>query len=120
MEQQFIIAHADKTVLKISGLQVKGLNTRQLEELLEKRLHTFVRVIGVTGERVEMDVYNLDPEQIAQDEAGIIQTVALADGITASEVSAISCNKKIVEVDFDAIPEHPTADCPRERWIDFK
>lgn len=120
MEQQFVIAHADKTVLKISGLHVNGLNTRQLEKLLEDRLHAFVRVIGVTGDRVEMDVYNLDPEQIAQDEYGLIQTVALAEGITASEVSAISCNKKIVEVDFDAIPRQPISDCPRERWMKFK
>lgn len=120
MEHQFIIAHADKTVLKISGLQVRGLNTRQLEELLSERLHTFVRVIGVTGDRVEMDVYNLEPEQIAKDEQGIIQTVALTEGITASEISAISCNKKIVEVDFDAVPGRPTSDCPRERWMKFE
>ena len=120
MEHQFIIAHADKTVLKIGGLRVKGLNTRQLEELLEAKLQTPVRVIGVTGDRVEMDVYGLDPEQIAQDEQGIIQTISLAHGITASEVAAISCNKKIVPVNFDAIPEHPISDCPRERWINFK
>lgn len=120
MEHQFIIAHADKTVLKISGLQVKGLNTRQLEEILSERLHTFVRVIGVTGDHVEMDVYNLDPEQITKDEHGIIQTVALTEGITASEIAKISCNKKIVEVDLDTVPGRPTSDCPRERWMRFE
>ena len=46
MEQEYIIAHADKTVLRISGLKIHGMDTRQVEELLEKKLHTFVRVIG--------------------------------------------------------------------------
>lgn len=120
MDQHFIIAHADKTVLKISGLRVNGLNTRRLEEILEEKLHTFVRVIGVTGDHVEMDVYNLEPEQIAKDECGLIQTISLVEGITASEVSAISCNKKIREVDFDAVPRLPASDCPRERWMKFE
>ena len=31
MEHEYIIAHADKSVLKISGLEVKGLNTKQLD-----------------------------------------------------------------------------------------
>ena len=56
MEHQYIIAHADKSVLKISGLTVKGLNTLQIEELLAAKLKTAVRVIGVTGESIEMDV----------------------------------------------------------------
>ena len=33
MEHEYIIAHADKSVLKISGLEVKGLNTKQLEKM---------------------------------------------------------------------------------------
>ena len=56
MEHQYIIAHADKSVLKISGLTVKGLNTLQIEELLAAKLKTAVRVIGVTGESIEMDL----------------------------------------------------------------
>lgn len=117
MEQEYIIAHADKTVLRISGLKIHGMDTRQVEELLEKKLHTFVRVIGVTGEHVEMDVYNLPPEQIAQDEQGVIHTVALAEGITATDLAKITCNKKIVDVAYDQIPDRPISDCPRERWM---
>ena len=64
MEHEYIIAHADKSVLKISGLEVKGLNTKQLEKILGDKLHTFVRVIGVTGNNIEMDVYDIEPEQV--------------------------------------------------------
>ena len=52
MEHEYIIVHADKTVLKISGLKIKGMNTKQLEDLLSERLHTYARVIGVTGDSV--------------------------------------------------------------------
>lgn len=38
MEHEYIIAHADKSVLKISGLEVKGLNTKQLEQILGEKL----------------------------------------------------------------------------------
>ena len=81
MEHQYIIAHADKSVLKISGLTVKGLNTLQIEELLAAKLKTAVRVIGVTGESIEMDVYQIEPEKIRRDQKGIIEAVALAEGI---------------------------------------
>ena len=47
-----IIAFADKTVFSIKGLEVKGLNTEQLEDILTKKLGTLVRVIGVTSSRI--------------------------------------------------------------------
>ena len=47
-----IIAFADKTVFSIKGLEVKGLNTAQLEDILTKKLGTMVRVIGVTSSRI--------------------------------------------------------------------
>ena len=50
-----IIAFADKTVFSIKGLEVKGLNTEQVEDILTKKLGTMVRVIGVTSSRIEMD-----------------------------------------------------------------
>ena len=80
MNHEYIIAHADKSVLKISGLEVKGLNTRQLEEILAEKLHTFVRVIGVTGDNIEMDVYNIDPEQVRRNEKGLIESIVLTEG----------------------------------------
>ena len=119
MEHEYIIVHADKTVLKIAGLEVKGLNSRQLETLLSERLHTYARVIGVTGDSVEMDIYNIDPAQIEKDEKGIIHMVALAEGIGLTDFAKIVCNEKIVEVDISDVPETPKSDCRRERWMKF-
>ena len=117
MAEQYIIAHADKSVLRISGLSVRGLNTAQLEAILSDKLHSFVRVIGVTGEGVEMDVYNPDPDQIRRDERGVIDALALAEGITVTDLTRMSVNEKIVEVDFDRIPDTPLSGCAKERWI---
>ena len=107
MEHQYIIAHADKSVLKISGLTVKGLNTLQIEELLAAKLKTAVRVIGVTGESIEMDVYQIEPEKIRRDQKGIIEAVALAEGISLTDMTKMVCGDKIVEVDYGAIPDQP-------------
>lgn len=120
MDREYIIAHADKTVLKISGLKIKGMNTQQLEQILQEKLHAFVRVIGVTGERLEMDVYNVSPEQIQRDENGLIQAVALADGISLTDLSQIVYNERIVPVDYQSIPDEPVSDCPMERWLKLK
>lgn len=117
MEQEYIIVHADKTVLKISGLEIKGMSTQQVEETLSARLHATVRVIGVTGERIEMDVYNLEPEQIEKDEQGLIKSLALIEGITVTDLAKVICNEKIIDIDYKDIPETPFSDCPRERWI---
>ena len=120
MEHQYIIAHADKSVLKISGLTVRGLNTLQIEELLADKLKTSVRVIGVTGDAIEMDVYQIDPEQIRRDERGVIEAVALAEGISLTDMTKMVCGDKIVEVDYDSIPDQPISACARERWMKWK
>lgn len=120
MNHEYIIAHADKSVLKISGLEVKGLNTRQLEEILAEKLHTFVRVIGVTGDNIEMDVYNIDPEQVRRNEKGLIESIVLTEGITVTDLTKMTCSDKIVEVDYDSIPDEPISDCAMERWMKRK
>ena len=97
MEHEYIIAHADKSVLKISGLEVKGLNTKQLEKILGDKLHTFVRVIGVTGNNIE--------------------SIVLTEGITVTELTKLSCSEKIVPVDYNSIPDKPISDCAMERWM---
>lgn len=117
MDQAYIIAYADKSVLKISGLKVKGLNTQQVEQLLEDKLHALVRVIGVTGDSIEMDVYDIPPEAVRKNADGVIQTLALAEGITATDMTKLLCSDKIVEVDYDSIPDQPISACARERWI---
>jgi hypothetical protein len=117
MSQEYIIAHADKSVMKISGLKVKGLNTKQLEQILMDKLHTWVRVIGVTGEDIEMDVYDIEPDLIKRNEKGLIEAISLAEGITINEITKLICSEKIVEVDFDKIPDQPISGCAKERWM---
>ncbi len=117
MEQEYIIAHADKSVLKISGLHVKGLNTKELEQILMKKLHTTVRVIGVTGDGVEMDVYDIEPENVRKNAQGLIEIASLAEGITVTDIVKLSCSEKIVDVEYSQIPDQPISDCARERWM---
>ena len=114
MEHEYIIAHADKSVLKISGLEVKGLNTKQLEQILGEKLHTFVRVIGVTGDNIEMDV------QVRKNEKGLIESIVLTEGITVTELTKLSCSEKIVDVKYDEIPDEPISACAMERWMKRK
>ncbi len=117
MNQAFIIVHADKSVMRISGIQVKGLNTQKLERILTDKLQALVRVIGVTGSEIEMDVYDIEPDHVIRNEKGLIEVLSLAEGITASDVTKISCSEKIVEVEFDRIPDQPISACAREKWI---
>lgn len=117
MSEEFIIAYADKSVLKISGLNIKGMSTTEVEDLLSDKLKAFVRVIGVTGSSIEMDVYDIDPEQVRKNADGVIDAIALAEGISVSDVTSLSCSDRIVPVDFNSIPDEPISDCPMERWI---
>ena len=110
MDHEYIIAHADKSVMKISGLKVKGLNTKQLEEILSEKLHTFVRVIGVTGD-------NIEPEQVRRNEKGLIESLVLTEGITVTDLTKMTCSDKIVEVNYDEIPAEPISACAMERWM---
>jgi hypothetical protein len=111
-----IIVQVDKTIVKITGLSVRGLNTLQLEELLRQRLKTLIRVIGVLGDSIEMDVYGLDEEAIRRNEAGLIEAVALADGISVSDLTRLASVETARRVDFDTIPPHSEKQCPAERW----
>ena len=117
LDKEQVIVHVDKTVLKIHGINVKGLNARTLEEKLSRQLKSTVRVIGVTGDSIDMDVYGMDEESILKDEFGIIRAISLADGITATELTKIAYAKKIVSVNFDRILELPVG-CAKERWLD--
>lgn len=117
ISQEFIIAAADKSILKISGIHVRGLNTQDLERCLSERLHTLVRVIGVTGEQIEMDVYGIDPAQIRKDEKAVIQAISLVEGISAEDLCQISVSEKIIDVNIDDVPDKPYHGCVRERWI---
>jgi hypothetical protein len=104
-------------VLKISGLSVKGLDTGQLEGILSEKVGGVVRVIGVTGDSIEMDVYGVPDEQVLRDvERGLVEAVALAEGITVSDLTAVARSEKIIPVDFAHMPPNKDAACAAERW----
>ncbi len=111
-----IIAFADKTVFSIRGLKVKGLNTEEIEDILTKKFGTLVRVIGVSGERIEMDVYGIEPEQIKKDQNDVIKAVACAEGVTLTDLAQVESAEKIVEVDYNDVKSLTGPYCARERW----
>lgn len=115
-ENANVIVQVDKTVVKINGISVKGLNINGLEEILKDKLKSMIRIIGVTGETLEMDVYGMEESDILRAEDGLIKAIATADGITVSDVSHLSSVKKIQTVDFDAVPEYIANGCMGERW----
>ena len=116
MTQEAIIAYVDKSVVKITGLRIKGLNTQDVEKTLSEQLGSFVRVIGVTGGEIEMDVYNANPEAVRRNAQGLIEALALTEGITATEIAELSCSERITEVDFEELSGLFVSDCARERW----
>lgn len=118
-ENAHILVQVDKTVVKITGLSVRGLDTTELERLLQQRLHSMVRVIGVTGDRLELDIYGVEDEDILRDETGIVHAVSLARGITVSDVAQMESVEKIRAVPFDRIPPHRPGQCRAERWMSF-
>ena len=111
-----LVVYADKTVLRIRGVDIKGLKPADLEAALTARLRTPVRLIGVAGHALDLDVYGLDAEQILRDEAGVIHAVSAVPGIHASQLTQIESAEKVVTVDMDRIRDTPAAGCRKERW----
>ena len=101
----------------VAKYEVVFLSLLALERRLSERLHTLVRVIGVTGEQIEMDVYGIDPAQIRKDEKAVIQAISLVEGISAEDLCQISVSEKIIDVNIDNVPDKPYHGCARERWI---
>lgn len=112
-----VFVHVDKTIVKITGLSIKGLNIQQLETLLSNKLETMLRIIGVTGKSIEMDVYGLDESQLLRNEQGIIEIISLARGIQVSDVTRMSTVQKIIHMPFEEIPPYREGMCMRERWM---
>lgn len=117
MDDNKVIVQVDKTVVKITGIDVKGLNIQQLEALLKDRLKSVVRIIGVTGSSLEMDVYGIEEEDVLKEENGLIKAVSLADGITLTDLAQISSVNKIKTVDIKDVPEYSEGQCLKERWL---
>lgn len=111
-----VIVQVDKTVVKITGLTVKGLNIQQLEAILKEKLQSMIRIIGVTGSSLEMDVYGVEEADILRESDGFIKAISLAEGITISDLSKLSSVQKIQTVDIEAIPPYIQHGCMGERW----
>ena len=112
-----IIALIDKTILRITGLRVGGLRPPDVEACLADRLGTPVRVIGVTGESLQLDVYGLVPEQIQRDAEGLLKALSAVEGITVTDVVRMASAPMAVDVDMDRLPRSPLAGgCRAERW----
>jgi len=112
-----IIALADKTVVSVVGLEVHGLKPNALEGVLQERTGRIVRVIGVTGDSVQMDVYGLAPEDVLRDEQGIIRAVSAVEGIRATEIASILSAHRPRELTLDDLRQGDHRGCPGERWM---
>jgi hypothetical protein len=115
-ETTIVFAYADKTMLRISGLSVHGLDAGRLEKIVAEKLNSPARVIGVTGQSIDMDVYGLKEENILRDEKNLIQAIALAEGITLTDLAGIACSGKAVVADLAAVANPSGSYCPGERW----
>jgi len=119
LARERFIVYIDKTVVKIVGLKVENVNLTNLEKNLMLILKRPVRVIGVAGDKLEFDVYNLYPEQIYRNEHNIIEAIALSEGIKGCEVARIDKAEHVPEVSLSELILKPGEEdsCPSERWI---
>ena len=117
MNDEKVFVQVDKTVVKITGLSIKGLNIQQVENILREKLKSMARVIGVTGSSLEMDIYGIEEDAILRDSEGLVKAIAFADGITLTDLARISSVKKIQEVPVGQIPDYDPEQCAKERWL---
>lgn len=116
MEDQ-IVAYVDKTIVKITGIRVQGLKPAELETAVAQEIGCPVRVIGVTSQSIQMDVYGLTPEAIIRNEQGLIQAVSLIPGLTASEVAQIAMAEKARAISAADLAKRTRTSCPKENWV---
>jgi hypothetical protein len=112
-----VIAYVDKTVLRITGVRVKGLNPLALEKAVTDAIGRPVRVIGVTGESIDMDVYGLPDTAVSRDRNGLVKAIAAVEGIRAEDVIAIETSARARDVALADIPTGPPEGCVRELWL---
>jgi len=114
-----IIVYVDKTVVKVRGLKVMGLKPYELEKKVEEVIDKRVRIIGVTGESIDMDIYGLEEESIFKNETGIIKAISMTEGITALDIIKIDSAEQIIEIDYENMPKGEYKGCARERWLNI-
>ncbi|PKM88833.1 MAG: hypothetical protein CVU87_06545 [Firmicutes bacterium HGW-Firmicutes-12] len=112
-----IIAYVDKTMVKIIGLKIKGIKPTDIEKVLLEQVERPVRVIGVTSDSLQLDIYGLDPEAILRDEKGIIKAISLVPGLSGTEIAQIDQAEKAQQVDIKTLSEGTDRACPKERWL---
>ena len=114
-----IIAYVAKTIVKITGISVKGLKPSELEQNLADQLGCPVRVIGVSGGEIKMDIYGLEPEAILRDSRGLIRALALVPGLTAGEVAKIASAEKVAVLSAEELAGIKIAGCAKESLVKF-
>ena len=120
-ENSKVIVYADKNMISISGISVKGLNTTQIEEMLTESIGQNTRIIGVTTENIEMDIYGAADYKLEDIAGKLLKVISLTDEITCSDIVSIASNGKLLEVDYKNIPSAEVGGgCVGERWIRFK
>lgn len=117
MNDNNIIVQVDKTVVRITGLHIKGINIQKLEQIIKEKLKSVVRIIGVTGSSIEMDIYDIEENAVLKDKDGLIKAIALAEGITINDITQICSVNKIKSVNFDNLPQYKQGQCRKERWL---
>lgn len=116
-----VIVYVDKTVVKITGLKIARINLTAIEKELIAVLERPVRVIGVSGESLEFDVYEFSPEQVYKNERNIVEAIA-NEGIRGTEVAKIMKAEQAPEIsvaDLIAITAQKEG-CAAEKWLKFK
>lgn len=112
-----IVAYVGKTIVKITGINVRGIKPVELEQVVSREIGCPVRVIGVSSQAIKMDVYGLEPEAILQNEQGLITAISLVPGLTASDVACIAAAEKAREVSKTELANRPQTVCPKEKWV---
>jgi len=116
-----VIVYMDKTVVKISGLKIDRINLPALEKKLTGVLGRLVRVIGVSGDGLEFDAYEISPQQIYKNERNIIEAIA-NEGIEGAEVAKLVKAEQVPEIAYDELVSLTADDrgCPAEKWLKWK
>lgn len=116
-----VIVYVDKTMLSISGIDIKGLNTYEVESLLKENLGQEARIIGVTSTNLQFDIYGASEVSLSEIAGSIVKVISMSEGITCSDIVEISDNDKVVEIEYNEIPhDEKIKGCIGERWIKFK
>ena len=117
--ENIIVAYVDKTIVKITGINVHGMKPNELEKKVAENIGCPVRVIGVSSDSIQMDVYGLSPEAIMRNEQGIIKTISLVPGLTAMDVAHIVDAKKALQISSEELLQRRRTSCPKQNWVGF-